>query len=350
MNDASENWRYPRPRFWTDKNLWPRVPEGLIFLAQAYQQVGEMLFGAEWSPAVVSAVRIEDFPSSPAVASLDDFELAVKILGHYRPGWELPGTTALANLGQNLALLGQERASLRQERGMLPEDWDFVHQKVREAQEARRPQIAMRGEITEWFSLRVHDRALIDVYGVQLRGGPIIPATRAFFNTTPLGFDHILENCSINGDTPFDRQALRTHYLFLDRAQFERTLSAEIPSPSPSEEGRRPEYIGGSHSIGDSQASNSDPEAAARQVIEGVDGGGADWWRNGNLTAVRRDAANFLRADKCLTIQQLLGLLTPAWPDLTRNFLRTRVWVEARIAADLDPAGTPGKRKGNPAG
>lgn len=74
----------------------------------------------------------------------------------------------------------------------------------------------------------------------------------------------------------------------------------------------------------------------------------AEWWR-GKTDAIISEAAAFLRADKTLTRAALLGVLGPKWPELTENFLRTRIWVAARTKAGLPSKGIPGKRASNPA-
>lgn len=74
----------------------------------------------------------------------------------------------------------------------------------------------------------------------------------------------------------------------------------------------------------------------------------AEWWR-GKTDDIISEAATFLRADKTLTRAALLYVLGPKWPDLTENFLRTRIWATARTRAGLPSKGRPGKRASNPA-
>lgn len=215
---------HSRSKFWSSEDLWPREPEGSIFLARAMLEAAPIILGAPLDGKEFTTEWVEDLPFSASLATADQHTFARRLVSRIFPD-RAPTMPPLAPLGQGSSMTLGQKFPIDSE-PISKEDWDTVRRMVSDRQNEIFPALQKRGRVTEWFAKTVYDRGHIRVFACPLTGGAMINAVPSIWNVQWPGFDHVLRNCSTNWDNPMDPVAERTHYIFLDRPQFERALDA----------------------------------------------------------------------------------------------------------------------------
>lgn len=216
---------YSRYVFWRSEEHWPREPEGSIFLARAMLTAAPIILGEDLAGDEFTVEWLADMPLSPAYATYEQIELANGLLLRLYP--DRKPVAPAGQLGQSLANLGQGLLATPQ---ISPDDWNTVRRLVADRQTAIFPALQKRARVTEWFARAAFDRGEIRMFACHVKGGEMLEAKPAIWNVKWPGFEHISRNCSTNWDAPMDEGAERTHFIFLQRGDFERALDAHRTS------------------------------------------------------------------------------------------------------------------------
>lgn len=329
--------RISRFKFWSDPDLWPREPEGLIFLALAMQQAAPIILGDSYCGNELTIERVRDLPLSPYYASDEDLTYALNVLNHFKPGWRnSPEASETETEQMNRSVVQLRIGTKLGEVGrpiFTDDDWEFAREQIRRAQSERSGQIQRRGQVAEWFSRAVHDRRSIAMYAVPIGGGRVLPAEPAFWNAKLAELDHVLQNCAVNWDSPLDPEAGRGFYIFLDRKQLLEALEAHVSAAAAP-----PTML-------PAEVETTDVFEAAETAAINIDKAG--YWRKHHEEIFADAAAYIAEHDDRTKRDEFAAALFAKWPKLSLNWMKEKVWSKAIKDAEKPHLAIPGNRRGS---
>lgn len=228
-----------RHQFWTDERYWPRegVVNGLqtVFLARAFNRVGQHLFPDAWTGEEGHAEIVEPLPASQSLASDHLVRFVHALLTGEHPGYR--GLVPLPDMSGKIGGLGGLGGTPGLPALLSPpmpyqpfydDDWDVAARLFAAEIARRQPAINRRASIAEWFAVHINDEQSLQVILVNPRTADYGRGPPHHWNARWIELENRWPRGSYNYDEPFaaaDAQLPgREVNIFVSKADLDRLL------------------------------------------------------------------------------------------------------------------------------